>query len=107
MPTKRHLILRSARKGASRRTQVQGAARCMGARRLSMQSPIRWEEAVCALLLMLLFPLSAQAALQETPVFAAEVAKGELPPVNRRVPREPSLAELETIGRPGGELRLL
>ncbi len=57
--------------------------------------------------LLLLFPVPAHAALQETPVFAAQVAKGELPPVVRRVPREPSLAELETIGRPGGELRLL
>src|SRR5438128_2378273 len=60
---------------------------------------------LCAVVLLL--PGPAQAALLETPVFAAAVAKGELPPVNRRVPSEPSLAELETIGRPGGELRLL
>lgn len=36
-----------------------------------------------------------------------EVASGELPPIASRVPREPALAELETIGRPGGELRML
>jgi len=62
---------------------------------------------VCVAFLLLLFPVAARAGLQETPAFAAEVAKGELPPVISRVPREPSLAELETIGRPGGELRLL
>jgi peptide/nickel transport system substrate-binding protein len=60
---------------------------------------------LCTLLLLL--PAPMQAALLETPVFEAEVAKGTLPPVIRRVPREPALAELETIGRPGGELRLL
>ncbi len=36
-----------------------------------------------------------------------EVASGALPPVASRLPREPALAELETIGRPGGELRML
>jgi peptide/nickel transport system substrate-binding protein len=50
---------------------------------------------------------SARAALQETPSLAPEVASGALPPVSSRVPREPALAELETIGRPGGELRML
>src|SRR6202030_4418246 len=49
----------------------------------------------------------AEAALVETPMFAAEVAKGALPPVTQRIPRAPALAELETIGRPGGELRML
>jgi peptide/nickel transport system substrate-binding protein len=55
----------------------------------------------------LLLPLPAGAALQETPSFAAEVAQGTLPPVTQRVPSEPALAELETIGRPGGELHML
>ncbi|MFI4948191.1 MAG: ABC transporter substrate-binding protein [Alphaproteobacteria bacterium] len=50
---------------------------------------------------------TARAALQETPSLAAEVAKGVLPPVAQRVPKEPALAELETIGRPGGELRMV
>jgi len=67
---------------------------------------IRTRLGLVALALVLL-PAPARAALQETPIFAAAVAKGELPPVISRLPREPSLAELETIGRPGGELRLL
>jgi peptide/nickel transport system substrate-binding protein len=49
----------------------------------------------------------ARAALQETPSLFADVANGELPPVSSRIPHEPALAELETIGRPGGELRML
>jgi peptide/nickel transport system substrate-binding protein len=57
--------------------------------------------------LLLLVPLPAGAALLETPSLAAAVAAGELPPILSRVPREPALAELETIGRPGGELRML
>ena len=59
-------------------------------------------------LLLLIGGLSpAHAALQETPFFEKAVASGELPPVAIRVPREPALAELETIGRPGGDLRML
>jgi len=58
-------------------------------------------------LILLLVPRLAEAALVETPMFAAEVAKGALPPVTQRIPRAPALAELETIGRPGGELRML
>jgi peptide/nickel transport system substrate-binding protein len=49
----------------------------------------------------------AQAVLQETPYFAALVKKGKLLPVAQRIPREPALAELETLGRPGGDLRML
>jgi peptide/nickel transport system substrate-binding protein len=60
------------------------------------------------LILMFTLPLgSARAALQETPSLFADVANGELPPVASRIPRDPALAELETIGRPGGELRML
>ena len=63
---------------------------------------------VCAVLAILLSPSApARAELQETPSLAAEVAGGALPPVSSRVPSEPALAELETIGRPGGELRML
>src|SRR4051794_30478330 len=58
-------------------------------------------------LILLLMPLAARAALVETPMFAAQVASGALPPINQRMPREPGLAELETIGRPGAELRML
>ena len=35
------------------------------------------------------------------------VAAGKLPPIAERMPHEPAVAELETIGRPGGELRML
>ncbi|HKS89042.1 MAG TPA: ABC transporter substrate-binding protein [Stellaceae bacterium] len=64
---------------------------------------------LAAILLALLIATggSAQAALQETPFFAAEVANGNLPPVAQRLPQDPALAELETIGRPGGALRML
>jgi peptide/nickel transport system substrate-binding protein len=58
------------------------------------------------LLLLSLAP-AARAALQETPFLAKAVASGALPPVAQRIPAEPALAEVETIGRPGGELRML
>ena len=60
-----------------------------------------------ALVLLIGAATPARAALQETPFFAKAVATGALPPVEIRVPREPALAELETIGRPGGDLRML
>ncbi|MGC2412995.1 MAG: ABC transporter substrate-binding protein [Stellaceae bacterium] len=50
---------------------------------------------------------TARAALQETPSLLPEVEKGTLPPVASRLPSAPALAELETIGRPGGELRMV
>ena len=57
---------------------------------------------------VLLLPSApARAELYETPSLAAQVASGALPPVSSRLPNEPALAELETIGRPGGELRML
>ncbi len=62
---------------------------------------------VIALCVSLVGADPAWAALQETPYLSADVAKGVLPPVASRVPREPALAELETVGRPGGELRML
>ena len=58
-------------------------------------------------LLLLLTSTGADAELQETPSLTAQVASGQLPPVVERIPREPALAELETLGRPGGELRML
>jgi peptide/nickel transport system substrate-binding protein len=45
--------------------------------------------------------------LIETPVFVERVASGELPPVAERLPTEPSVAEMETMGRHGGQMRLL
>jgi peptide/nickel transport system substrate-binding protein len=58
-------------------------------------------------LLLSLAAAGADAALQETSSLAAQVASGQLPPVDQRIPREPALAELETLGQPGGELRML
>src|SRR6266852_80894 len=57
--------------------------------------------------ILLLPSAPAQAELRETPSLVPEVASGALPPVSKRIPSEPALAELETIGRPGGELRML
>jgi peptide/nickel transport system substrate-binding protein len=45
--------------------------------------------------------------LIETPVFVERVTSGELPPVAERLPTEPSVAEMETMGRHGGQMRLL
>jgi peptide/nickel transport system substrate-binding protein len=56
---------------------------------------------------LLLAAGGAAAALQETPYFADAVASGKLPPVAQRIPSEPALAELETLGQPGGDLRML
>jgi peptide/nickel transport system substrate-binding protein len=51
-------------------------------------------------------PLAAE--LRETPMLAAQVAAGTLPPVAARVPSVPDVVEdIETIGRPGGEMRML
>jgi peptide/nickel transport system substrate-binding protein len=58
--------------------------------------------------LLLLLPVQAAAGLRETPMFAAQVAAGTLPPVAARVPQAPDVVEdIESIGRPGGELRML
>ena len=62
---------------------------------------------VLALTAAMLVAPGAWAALIETPFLADEVADGKLPPVAQRIPHEPSLAELETLGRPGGDLRML
>jgi peptide/nickel transport system substrate-binding protein len=58
-------------------------------------------------LALLLLVLRAPAAMQETPLFAAKVSSGKLPKVEERVPGEPAAAAVATIGRPGGELRML
>jgi peptide/nickel transport system substrate-binding protein len=52
-------------------------------------------------------PNEARAELRETPAFEKDVGIGNLPKVEDRVPEEPAVAELETIGTPGGELRML
>jgi len=45
--------------------------------------------------------------LQETPALRDEVADGKLPEIEERIPIEPAVADLEAIGTPGGELRML
>ena len=59
------------------------------------------------LALSMAVPNAAQAELQETPLFKQDVASGKLSRVNDRLPSDPEMAEPETIGNPGGELRLL
>jgi peptide/nickel transport system substrate-binding protein len=49
----------------------------------------------------------AASLLNEAPFFQSDVASGALPPVRDRIPRDPALAEVETIGKPGGDLRML
>jgi peptide/nickel transport system substrate-binding protein len=52
-------------------------------------------------------PKRGSAELRETPAFEDDARKGKLPEVVQRVPEEPAVAELDTIGTPGGELRML
>jgi len=56
---------------------------------------------------VLAVPAGTRAELKETPFFAQEVADGSLAKIDERVPAEPELAEFETAGTPGGELRML
>jgi len=58
-------------------------------------------------LLLLVAAPGAWAALLETPYFVDAVTSGKLPPVVQRIPHDPALAELESLGRPGGDLRML
>ena len=60
-----------------------------------------------ALSATLVAPAEAVVELQETPVLKDDVASGKLPKIDARIPEEPAVAELETIGTPGGELRML
>jgi peptide/nickel transport system substrate-binding protein len=59
------------------------------------------------LALSMAVPNMVQAELQETPLFKEDVASGKVSRVNDRLPSDPEIAEPETIGNPGGELRLL
>ena len=52
-------------------------------------------------------PGTVQAELQETPFFQQDVASGKLSRVDERLPSDPKVADSETIGDPGGELRML
>src|SRR5262245_55240140 len=77
---------------------------------ISAETPLAGRQMRCAavaLALLLLFVGGAPAAMLETPFFGAEVASGKLPKVEERVPSEPAVAEVASVGRPGGELRML
>ena len=50
---------------------------------------------------------TVQAERQETPFFKQDVASGTLSRVDERLPSDPKVADSETIGYPGGELRML
>src|SRR5580704_2636777 len=52
-------------------------------------------------------PTEAPAELQETPALKNDVGTGNLPKVEERLPTDPEVAGSETIGNPGGELRML
>ena len=56
---------------------------------------------------VLAVPNQARAELRETPLLENDVGIGNLPKVEQRVPEDPAVAELEAIGTPGGELRML
>ena len=50
---------------------------------------------------------TVQAERQETPFFKQDVASGTLSRADERLPSDPKVADSETIGYPGGELRML
>ncbi len=60
-----------------------------------------------ALILLLALASAARAELKETPFFKDAVASGKLPKVEDRAPSDPAVAEVEAVGKPGGELRML
>ncbi len=62
---------------------------------------------VLALALLQAMPGLPRAALLETPMFKAQVAGGKLPGVDDRVPSDPAVAQVDAVGKPGGELRML
>jgi peptide/nickel transport system substrate-binding protein len=66
---------------------------------------MKWIVLVVALLVAVSSAVRAQ--LQETPLFEHDVASGKLPSVDARLPTDPKVAKSETIGNPGGELRML
>jgi len=52
-------------------------------------------------------PGAVRGELQETPSLKQEVTGGKLSTINERLPSDPAVAGLETVGNPGGELRML
>src|SRR5581483_4711348 len=95
---RRHDRLRRGGRALARRGARRGGGRVMINRR-------RFTLGLAAATLAV--PTRAWAALTETPFFESDVASGALPPARDRIPHDPALAEVETIGRPGGDLRIL
>jgi peptide/nickel transport system substrate-binding protein len=61
---------------------------------------------LCGLVVILFASVAAAAQIGEAPMLAERVAKGELPPVEERIPQEPFVEHpLEEIGRYGGSIR--
>ncbi len=60
-----------------------------------------------ASILLLALSGAARAELKETPFFKDAVASGKLPKVEDRVPSDAAVAKVDTVGNPGGELRML
>src|SRR5262249_46882332 len=88
----------AARDGGSRQR------RCLGVKP-DREDDVRRMGLVVALLTAV--PGAVRAELQETPFFARDVTAGKLATINERLPSDPAVAGLETVGKPGGELRML
>ncbi len=67
---------------------------------------IRVLAATAATLILAATPAAAL-ALKESPMLAAKVAQGELPPVAERVPRTPRIVEAPVPGKHGGDMRVI
>ena len=71
---------------------------------------ILYKAIVLGAFLLQITTVNASGGLVETPSLTAQVQSGELPPVEKRLPREPQLLQLrpdQTAGMHGGQLRLL
>jgi peptide/nickel transport system substrate-binding protein len=73
----------------------------------SLMGPVPYTALLSFVLAIFFLSAPAHALMQETSDLAPLVAAGKLPPIAERIPRDPAVAELESIGRPGGELRML
>ncbi len=62
--------------------------------------------AVLGTLALLTGAPGAAHAFQQSPVLAAEVEAGKLPPVDERLPNPPRVVEAESVGQYGGDMRI-
>jgi peptide/nickel transport system substrate-binding protein len=61
---------------------------------------------VLSLLVAMLANLALAQMYQESPLLAERVAAGELPPIDERLPVNPKVAAMESIGKYGGIIRI-